>query len=379
MRKIILIAVILAVGLTSFAQENPPLVNISQFIYGGTPDVGESKMIGRIYDSERKHILLTVYCRNYKDDYGWLYTPYIIYTYDDANEHITIPVRSEYTYHGYTVWYRTADLQIPDNVRKINFEPSYLYKVSLTIGKNSKIEEVHIPKSVTNLTIKVAKEYQGDVVFFMESDNPQFKDGFFQSYYEPDYKKCVFIVPKGSIERYKSIGRFQYARIYESIEEYRYSKTSGNNNISNYQNSNYSSTRSTSEMSDEYVDLGLPSCTLWKNQNENGLYAYDDALSFWGDKMATNEQWNELFHNCKWTKKSYGYEVKGPNGNAIFLTADGCRECDDKEGRTGGGYYWTATSTSDDSAIGLFFYYNSLFRNPSKKCNRYSIRLVMTR
>lgn len=221
MKKNILITAILVMGLTAFAQENPPLVNISQFIYGGTPDVGESKMIGKIYDSERKHVLLNVSCKNYKDDYGWLFTSYTIYNYDDVNEHITIPVRSEYAYHGYTVWYRTAELILPDNVRRVDAEPGYLYKVSLTIGKNSQIEEIHIPQSVTNLTIKVAKEYQGDVVFYMESNYPKFKDGFVQSYYEPDYKKCVFIVPKGSVERYKSIGRFQYARIYESIEYYR--------------------------------------------------------------------------------------------------------------------------------------------------------------
>ena len=31
-----------------------------------------------------------------------------------------------------------------------------------------------------------------------------------------------------------------------------------------------------------YVDLGLPSGTLWKDKNENGFFTYDEAVSrFW--------------------------------------------------------------------------------------------------
>mgnify|MGYP007111695800 CR=1 FL=1 len=29
----------------------------------------------------------------------------------------------------------------------------------------------------------------------------------------------------------------------------------------------------------EYVDLGLPSGTLWKRQNESGFYTYEEALN----------------------------------------------------------------------------------------------------
>lgn len=35
-----------------------------------------------------------------------------------------------------------------------------------------------------------------------------------------------------------------------------------------------------------YVDLGLPSGTLWKNKNEEGFYTYDDAVSKFGSKFA---------------------------------------------------------------------------------------------
>ncbi|MBO5960709.1 MAG: hypothetical protein J6P99_02550, partial [Paludibacteraceae bacterium] len=46
-----------------------------------------------------------------------------------------------------------------------------------------------------------------------------------------------------------------------------------------------------------YVDLGLPSGTLWKDANEGGdnaLYTYDEAVNRWGSKLPTKEQLGEL-------------------------------------------------------------------------------------
>lgn len=134
----------------------------------------------------------------------------------------------------------------------------------------------------------------------------------------------------------------------------------------------------------EYVDLGLPSGTLWATCNvgsttpegygdyfawgetttkttynwrtyrycngngekltkyckkayrgNNGfsdnlttLEAADDAATVnWGEgwRMPTVEEFNELKETCTWNWKSTGYEVKGPNGSSIFLPAAGGR------------------------------------------------------
>ena len=84
----------------------------------------------------------------------------------------------------------------------------------------------------------------------------------------------------------------------------------------------------------DYVDLGLPSGTLWKNANEGGdnaRYTYDEAVSRWGSKLPTKEQLVELKNKCRWkwtTRKGVkGYKVIGPNGKSIFLPATGYRDC----------------------------------------------------
>lgn len=140
----------------------------------------------------------------------------------------------------------------------------------------------------------------------------------------------------------------------------------------------------------EYVDLGLPSGTLWATCNvgaenpwdygdyfawgetepKEATYKYmwhyykygnirkitkyctneergyngftdgkirlepdDDASTVnWGGEwcMPTEEQWKELTHNCVWTMATQnginGYEAKGPNGNTIFLPASGHKD-----------------------------------------------------
>lgn len=75
-----------------------------------------------------------------------------------------------------------------------------------------------------------------------------------------------------------------------------------------------------------YVDLGLPSGTLWRNSNEGGAYAtysYMQALERFGKNLPTNHQWGELRYTCSWTWIGNGYKITGPNGNFIMLPAEG--------------------------------------------------------
>lgn len=136
----------------------------------------------------------------------------------------------------------------------------------------------------------------------------------------------------------------------------------------------------------QFIDLGLPSGTLWADRNigadapeDYGDYfrwgettpftensddyeycdlgeniagtEYDVATTILGKdyQMPTDEQLKELLDYCTWELSTindvYGMKVTGPNGNSIFLPAAGLRyDFPRSLAATGtGGYYWTAT------------------------------------
>lgn len=67
--------------------------------------------------------------------------------------------------------------------------------------------------------------------------------------------------------------------------------------------------------SDTFTDIG---------QNIGGTQ-YDAATAVLGEgwRIPTKAEWEELINNCEWTADSYGFTVKGPNGNSIYLRACG--------------------------------------------------------
>ena len=72
------------------------------------------------------------------------------------------------------------------------------------------------------------------------------------------------------------------------------------------------------------VDLGLPSGTLWKKDNEPGIYTYREAVNKYGHRLPTKEQFEELINMCNWScVVNKGFNVTGPNGNSIFIPAAG--------------------------------------------------------
>lgn len=170
----------------------------------------------------------------------------------------------------------------------------------------------------------------------------------------------------------------------------------------------------------EYVDLGLPSGTLWATCNvganspeeygdyfawgetspkttyswNNYKYCKDDngdkfskyntqseygsvdnkttldrsddaAYQNWGSDwcMPTQAQFQELQYKCSWTWTTKnginGYEVKGPNGNTIFLPAAGSRYVTDLNGAGSGGLYWSSSLFAGDPSGGRVLYFNS--------------------
>lgn len=110
---------------------------------------------------------------------------------------------------------------------------------------------------------------------------------------------------------------------------------------------------------DQFVDLGLPSGTLWANETEEGYYTYNEAVEKFQDSLPTIVDFAELVQYCKWEWQGESMLVTGPNGNSISLPALGYHSYDNKELYDAGteGYYWTVTpyQKHPNHAYHLFF------------------------
>lgn len=128
------------------------------------------------------------------------------------------------------------------------------------------------------------------------------------------------------------------------------------------------------------VDLGLPSGTLWKNANEGGDYArytYYDAISKFGNRLPTKQQFEELKNKCTWTWEDNGDKVTGPSGDHILLPAAGYLNCNGGVSNVGtGGYFWSSTPYNSDFAWFLYFDSSEVNVGSGYRCHGQSVRLV---
>jgi len=149
-------------------------------------------------------------------------------------------------------------------------------------------------------------------------------------------------------------------------------KKSGTSTSSSY-NNNFSF-----QVPSGYVDLGLPSGTLWKSENEDcGLITYDQAYNFYGSSLPTKEQLEELKDNCLWTWQGNGYKVKGKSGESIFLPAVGYRSCDGSTSSVGSyGSYWSSTPDDSERVWDLSFSSSGMSMYDDRHCCGLSVRLV---
>ena len=87
----------------------------------------------------------------------------------------------------------------------------------------------------------------------------------------------------------------------------------------------------------EYVDLGLPSETLWSTNYETR----DDQVVFLPFKetmsyaLPSEDQWKELMSVCRWSYRNVGnllceYKCIGPNGNSLSFFSQGMISADKK-------------------------------------------------
>lgn len=128
-----------------------------------------------------------------------------------------------------------------------------------------------------------------------------------------------------------------------------------------------------SSSSGDYVDLGLPSGTLWKRQNESGYYTYEQAINRFGSKLPERHHFVELEDKCTWISlDEYGYRVVGPNGNSITLPAAGYRDCNgDVHGVGTYGHYWSSTPYAE---YAWYFWFSGY--TTGDRCLGHSVRLV---
>ena len=153
-------------------------------------------------------------------------------------------------------------------------------------------------------------------------------------------------------------------------------------------------------VSHEYVDLGLPSGTLWATCNvgattpeaygdyfawgettpkdiySGDTYTYSDnpeilpsdhdaATTNWGSdwRMPTQAEFQELLDNTTvtWTQQNgvYGRLFTGSNGNSLFLPAAGCRSNSSLYSAGSYGYYWSSSLNTDNPSNAWLLSFNS--------------------
>ena len=129
-----------------------------------------------------------------------------------------------------------------------------------------------------------------------------------------------------------------------------------------------------------YVDLGLPSGTLWSSTNAGGnaaYYTYDEAINLFGNQLPTKYQLEELQNKCRWSWTGNGYKVTGSNGNSIILPAAGYRFCDgDVHYVSAAGNYWSSAPSYSDQAWHLIFDSDRVNMDDGVRCGGQSVRLV---
>ena len=143
-----------------------------------------------------------------------------------------------------------------------------------------------------------------------------------------------------------------------------------------------------SKTSKEWIDLGLPSGTLWKKNNEDGYYTYDEVKKKFGKNLPSIDQFVELTEYCDQWWTGDGYQFVGNNGQSIFIKAAGFKENNDRTEieEYGSSIYcytsdaWWIEGSEPTEYLTLFQFSNG-YRNwiPSSPMMGHSVHLVRKR
>ena len=141
----------------------------------------------------------------------------------------------------------------------------------------------------------------------------------------------------------------------------------------------------------KYIDLGLPSRTLWSTDYEKldgaRLYLPYEKAEYM--KLPTKEQWNELLQHCvlkyalKGTDMIYIVDCIGPNGQTISFAATGIKITSSTE-NVHEVFFWLEDESDNDSKATVHLYnstYNGTHHTSKEIANYFSgyklpVRLV---
>lgn len=132
-----------------------------------------------------------------------------------------------------------------------------------------------------------------------------------------------------------------------------------------------SQTHASFDISDiEWVDLGLPSGTLWAKEDVDGKTSFTGARKLYGSHLPSWTNACELRQHCtrKWDDSAHALILTGPNGNSILFP---CKE----KNKT----YWLNEYDPDDPQFGQCFHIGHdehFWINNKEACSIVYIRLV---
>ncbi len=121
-----------------------------------------------------------------------------------------------------------------------------------------------------------------------------------------------------------------------------------------------------------------------RTDNRNIITKEDDAAySVMGEnwRLPSENEFKELYEKCQWewseNKGTYGYNIKGPNGNTIFLPLTGCF-VGIHHNLIGSGYYWSNMNSeiSPNDAYALTFTQDNIEIKTVSRKNGLPIRAV---
>ncbi len=137
----------------------------------------------------------------------------------------------------------------------------------------------------------------------------------------------------------------------------------------------------------EYIDLGLPSGTLWSAdyEKEANDYIFEPYQLASTKAIPTRAQWNELKRCAKWEFIGEDgvleiVKCTGPNGNSIlFQPVGGMRFT--KKVQSGGVLFWVNSTSIKNCAVHLWKYNNEGNEDTDRQSSdlKLPVRLVRTK
>ena len=302
---------------------------------------------------------------------------------------------------GYRAFFGCTGLTcilIPNSVTSIEYS-AFSGCTSLT--------SIEIPKSVTNIGDLAFRGCIGLTSIVVDVINPPVLGTFaFDS-----TNNCPIYVLSGSVEAYKTAdGWSEYADRIQAIPDTHEAVDLGLPSGVKWATCNVGA--SSPEEYGDYFAWGETEAKTdyswftyrWCNGSETTLTKYntksnygtvdnktvldlsdDAARANWGGswRMPTDAEWTELRTQCVWTWTTLGgkngYNVRGPNGNTIFLPAAGRRNGTSLDVAGSYGFYWSSSLDTDypRRALYVFFYSSDVYGDYYYRYNGLSVRPVL--